>query len=156
MILQGQNDLLPTFLDKAKWPVCLGRIRLPTLPLTRLQAPGTAVYLGERALPVEKPRRGYVELLKHRERNLIIDRAKVALRVTNLCLDFNGPEQWIWGVVESCGIRPNLRSIVNEERRSKLCFMPRLVVEPSKDVPRAMAILKLVTFDLCDYEEDPV
>jgi hypothetical protein len=148
MVLQGQNEITVARLDRTTWAVCLGRIRLPTLPLTRSVLPSTGIWFGERTVPGVQLLYG----LTKTNRLATVDRARVALKVTKVSAMFEEGEHRLYGMVESCGIQPNLRSIINEVRMSHLCFLPRVVTVPSDDIRDAQTVTKVVAFDLVPYE----
>lgn len=155
MILQGQNTITGSFFEKTVHSMCLGRIELPILPLKRQFYRTSKAYLGERSelLPL-KDSYGWHDSARFLARVRTIDKSKVAFKITDVTANFIGKTQFIYGQVESCGIAPNLRSILRTEHREKLCFMPRVVLNPSDDVTGGYDIAELITFDLVDYQDD--
>lgn len=154
-ILPGQNflkDRRNPFDGTTKWPVCLGRIRYPVLPLTRNQIKRKEPWLGERAL--ERVNNGrYVDPRLREAQLRTLNRARVAFKVSNVESDVrDGGEQRLYGVVESCGIAPNLLTIIRQEGPTHVCFVPRYLAQPSDEVPHAWRVTELITFDLVAYD----
>jgi len=153
MILQGQNAIDDRFFEKTTTGVCLGRIELPILPLKRQLYRSHKVYMGEREAPVASNfhstfSSSYVERVR------LIHKSLVAFKVTDITAGFIGQTQYIYGQVESCGIAPNLRSILRTERMEKLCFMPRVILRSSSDYAGGFEVVELITFDLVPYQSD--
>lgn len=152
-ILPGITPL-PDGISSAKWEVCLGRLKLPVLPLTRIQLKTKqGGWLGQHSAPAIDSPHGFVSatLAKvYEDAYRAINRAKVAFKViTPLKTDLHvDGEQRIFATVESCGLNPNLMSIIRDRGLKEIRFKPRVLLEPSPDVPHGWRIKELITFDL--------
>lgn len=153
MILQGQNPIDDRFFDKIRIPVCLGRIELPILPMRREHYRREKGCLGEREAPVAPNFNGTFSGGTI-ERIRTIDKSKVAFKVTDISGEFSGGVQHLYGCVESCGIAPNLRSIVRTTHLEMLCFMPRVVIQADSGYDGGFKIVQLITFDLVPFQAD--
>lgn len=152
MLLQGQNVV-----KNLKWEeslsfrVCLARIILPTLPPTRRVLTAEKSWMGEITKP-QLSARAYGDAMKRYE---TVDKSRVALRVSDLELTYRNGIAYLHGLVQSCGIAPNLRSQMRLGKDEHLCFLPRIAEALSEEHPRETVIIKrFIAFDIDVYRAD--